>query len=327
MYLISFFWYVLVAFLVLLIVKKNIKETPEAEGASTGKDALYNFGLFLTLMLSIGTFLIMLFNAIDAKFPDVLNNNYSVVGMSSEQAIMIATLVVVFPLFLIFAFLISKEIKKNSLKKDIAIRKSVVYTLLVASVVTVIGTLIATIYTWLLGSTTNSFLLKAAVIVLVSIILFFYFYYSLKRDYVKETFIPNIIAILSAILIVAGIIWSITMLGTPSKTRMVKLDEQKLQDIQNLKYNIQSYVQSRNKLPSKLEDLDEKSSIIDKETRNVYEYYPLSFSGNSSPTVFDYRICTTFVLASNKPTPENSYFWRAHQEGYQCFDINDSIFR
>ena len=331
MYLLSFFWYVVVSLVILLMVNKNIKRTAGAEDVSTGKDTLLNFGMFLTLMLTIATFLIMLFDAIDAKFIDPLNDITGFVSqaMSGEQAIMIATLVVVFPLFLIFAFLIAREIKKNPIKKDLSLRKSVIYTLLVSSTVTVVATLITTIYNWLLGSTTENFILKALIIVLISVVLFFYFYYSLKRDYVKNTFVPNIMAIVSLVLVVSGVVWSIMVIGSPSKTRDVKLDEQKLQDLKDIQNNIEYYVQSRNMLPVSLQDMSEKYSyeanIIDKETGQDYGYAPISFASTATSSNFAYKICATFHLASDKPN--GNYTWRAHESGYQCFDINDRIAR
>lgn len=331
MYLVSFFWYVIISLVILLIVNKNIKRVSAAEEVSTGKDTLLHFGMFLTLMLTIATFLIMLFDAIDAKFVDPLNsyNGYFSEAMSSEQAIMISTLVVVFPLFLVFAFLIAKEIKKNPIKKDLSMRRSVIYTLLVASTVTVVGTLITTIYNWLLGSTTDSFILKALIIVLMSVVLFFYFFYSLKRDYIKETFVPNIMALVSLVLVVSGVVWSVNVIGSPSKTRDIKLDEQKLQDLKGIENNIQYYVQSHNTLPSSLRDMSDKYSyslnISDKETGKDYGYTPGSFASTTSSSEFSYKLCATFHLASDKSN--GNYYWRAHEAGYQCFDIEDRIMK
>ena len=232
------------------------------------------------------------------------------------------------PLFLVFAFLISKELKKNSLKIDLPIRKAVIYTLLVSSVISIIATFICTIYTWLLGSTTNSFLLKAGVIVLMSVILFFYFYYSLKRDYAKETYIPHIISLLSIILVVSGIIWSIHVFGTPSEIRNQKLDSQKLQDINSTKTYIEYYVRQNKSLPPTLQDITnvDTQSLVNKETGEYYVYTPGNFINNASSSNFSYNICMTFHTSSDKMGQNDySYYWRAHKAGYQCFNIIDSV--
>ncbi|MEI6352818.1 MAG: DUF5671 domain-containing protein [Candidatus Nomurabacteria bacterium] len=326
----SFFWYVILGLVVLLIVKKNIKSKPELENISTGKDVLFHFGMFIMLTLSISTFLIMLFDTIDRIYPDLFGYNYYGYdsGMPSEQAMMIATLVIVFPLFLVFAFLISKELKKNPLKIDLPIRKAVIYTLLVSSVVSIIATLICTIYNWLLGSTTNSFLLKAVVIVLMSVILFFYFYYSLKRDYAKETYIPRIISLLSLVLVVSGIIWSVNVFGTPTEIRNQKLDSQKLQDINNIKSNIEYSVRQNKALPGSLQDMVnvDRQSLMDKETGEYYVYNPGNLINNTSSSNFSYNICMTFHTSSDKMgQSDSSYYWRAHKSGYQCFNIIDSV--
>ena len=55
---------------------------------------------------------------------------------------------------------------------------------------------------------------------------------------------------------------------------------------------IQAYMQDHNKLPNSLEDLYDKSSIYDKETRNKYDYQVLSFSEKDNLLYFSYKLCT-----------------------------------
>jgi heme/copper-type cytochrome/quinol oxidase subunit 4 len=228
-------------------------------------------------------------------------------------------------LFLVFAFLVSKEIKKNIIKKNLSIRLASIYTLFASSIITIASTLVTVIYTWLMGSTDTAFFLKSSAISALAVFLFVYFFYSLKRDYSKKTIYPVMIAVLSSVIVLAGIIWSINISGSPSKVRSVKLDEQKLQDINNIKYSIQAYMQDHNKLPNSLEDLYDKSSIYDKETRNKYDYQVLFFSEKDNLLYFSYKLCTHFHLSSDRANSINSYFWQKHDAGYQCFTVTDSI--
>ena len=172
----SIFGTLILSFVLLLIIKSNIKKS-EIDEKKTNKDSLFYIGLVFTLCVSINSFLFIVFSIIDKLMPDPANFYYYQIGMQSEVALMIATTIIVFPLYLLFSYLIDKDIARDTSKRDLTLRKSVIYLALIVTSLTIISVIIATIYAYLIGSLLNTFLLKSLVVFLVSGFLFAYYYY------------------------------------------------------------------------------------------------------------------------------------------------------
>lgn len=148
-------------------------------------------------------------------------------------------------------------------------------------------------------------------------------------DNFRKIFIYGVIGIVSAA-ILAGFF----VAGSPTKQRMVRFDQTRVNNLQELQYNIIYYWQAKEKLPTTLADVVDPtrgvSVPIDPESKASYEYTatgPLAFS-----------LCATFNTASTDnlneravpmpapgivetypakyPSPDS---W-AHGEGRVCFD-------
>lgn len=303
------------AFLILVIIKSNIKKS-EIDNKKTNLDSLYYFGLVITLCISVNAFLSIVFSIIDKLMPDTLINNYDYyqIGMPPEIAIMIATLIIVFPLYTLFSYLIDKDLKKDPSKKDLTLRKSVIYLALIVTSVTVISLIIATIYSYLIGSLLNIFLLKSLVVFLVSLFLFAYYYYSLDRDYKSSSRVPMILSIFASLIILGTVIFSINTFGNPSKVRDLNLDNNKVSDLNTLSYSISNFYDQNKKLPDNLDMLG-NNYLKDRDTGLNYEYKIASASYSK------YSLCANFKKPSEYG---NSYYlsrWN-HPAGYYCFDLD-----
>lgn len=303
----------ILAFILLLIIKSNIQKS-EVDNRKTNKDSLYYIGLVLTLCVSVNSFLFIIFSIIDKVMPDAINNFYYYnVGMSSEVAMMIATLVVAFPLYVLFSYLIDKDIKQDPSKKDLTLRKSVIYLALIVTSLTVISIIIATIYSYLMGSLLNIFLLKSLATFLVSALLFAYYYYSLNRDYNSSTKVPQLLTILSILIVVLTIGFSIYIFGNPSKVRDLSIDNIKVTDLTNLSYSISNFYDQNKKLPDNLDFFG--GNLKDRETGVGYEYKIASASSSQ------YSLCATFKRDVNYGNDYRLSTWN-HPKGYHCFDLD-----
>src|ERR1700730_2631744 len=112
------------------------------------------FSLFfpMPLVASAISFGVLAFQLTDLRFPDALqyiSGNYDTIRMA------LATFVVMFPVFVWTAVFLRKDVNANPEKKELKVRRWLMYlTVFVASLV-IIGDLIALINTFLQGDLTT----------------------------------------------------------------------------------------------------------------------------------------------------------------------------
>ncbi|MFA4937031.1 MAG: hypothetical protein WC575_01910 [Patescibacteria group bacterium] len=135
-----------------------------------------------------------------------------------------------------------------------------------------------------------------------------------------------IIIAIVAICVIAGFF----IVGSPKEERLMRLDDQRIQDLQSLQSEIIYYWQNKNQLPTQLTNLIDNISGFyppqDPETGLAYTY---EVTGNES-----FKLCATFsrtgsgqnqylarpiVLPQGKEITLEQDNWQ-HQAGYVCFD-------
>src|SRR3972149_3606005 len=90
-----------------------------------------SLGILVTLIASVTSFLNLVFETLNKKFPDVLNSTYQYGYFSYDYEAMrsaLATLIIAFPIFLAISYFWNKE--KNLGSIDDVIRKWMVYLIL-----------------------------------------------------------------------------------------------------------------------------------------------------------------------------------------------------
>ena len=121
--------------------------------------------------------------------------------------------------------------------------------------------------------------------------------------------------------VITSIIYGFFLLGSPAQQRLIKLDQQRISDLQNISFAINSYWQNNKKLPENLDllkksDLYYLNSLQDPQTKNPYEYRIL---GEQL-----YELCANFDAPSvagdaTMPTPVSQEKWD-HAAGITCFE-------
>lgn len=259
--------------LIYFITKKN---NPSMETKTKAIDVFAYLAIFISLIVSVTNIIQILFTAIERKFTDVLEMGQYVDMYGSDMRMAIASLIVMFPIYLALSMYVSRDIKKFLYKRDLLIRKIFIYTTLFATAATLIGSLIATIYTYLGGELTLRFELKALTVFVIAAAVGGYYLYALRRDYTKETNVPNVIAVLSGLFVIASLVWSISIIGTPSEMRLKRIDDTRLSDISMIQQQIFNHFQTTDKLPSTLSELDDafQGYVVPKDpvTGNTYVY-------------------------------------------------------
>lgn len=132
---------------------------------------------------------------------------------------------------------------------------------------------------------------------------------------------PKVLAAIVAIVFVAVIVYGFILLGSPSLQRAIKLDEQRVNNLQNISYAIDSYWERNRALPGMLNDLQGPAywvdSIQDPLSGEPYEYRAISEK--------KYELCATFQSRSKEQLPEyprpfSQQIWD-HEEGRSCFQL------
>ncbi len=289
----------------------NPKNNMNGDTKAKALDVFIYLGIGISLVVSVYNLLQILFTAIDRKFVDVLNSSYIDV-YNSDVRMAVALLVVMYPLYVLLSWYVAKDIAKFLYKRDLTIRKIMIYITIFVTVCSLIGTLVSIIYTYLGGELSVRFAYKALSVFVVSLGVFGYYFYSVKRDYSIKTFVPVISTTVATIIVFASLFWSISIVGTPAEMRAKRLDSTRLSNISSLQQQVLSIFQNTDKLPVTLDELNDVfqgyAVPVDPVTKESYGYkvveqpvmkfnYTTNKKEMATNAVFE--LCATFETVRN----------------------------
>lgn len=142
---------------------------------------LFTMGL---MYFSVGNFISLSFEIINRVFPDTLNTYgyyYATSGFSSGMKFSIASLVILFPLFLYLNNFLHKQYEKQPEKKEAKIRKWLIYFTLFVSAITLVGNLVYGVYSLLDGELSARFWSKEIIVLLTAGAVFYYYLHDIKK--------------------------------------------------------------------------------------------------------------------------------------------------
>jgi hypothetical protein len=286
-----------------LITKQNMN----SEIKTKALDVFVYLGIGISLVVSVTNIIQILFTAIEKRFVDVLANSGAVDAYSSDVRLAVASLFVMYPIYVALSWYVAKDISTFLYKRDLMIRKVMTYTTLFVTILTLIGTLVSLIYTYLGGELSVRFFLKAITVFIVTLSVFGYYLYSVRRDYTKKTFIPFLVTALVTVGVVASLIWSITIIGTPKEMRLRRADSERLSDLSGIQQQVFTRFQNGDKLPKTLGEVNDAFSgyavPVDPVTKEAYSYriiqdgvVKMNYTTNKkelvTPAIFE--LCATF---------------------------------
>src|SRR3989344_1859795 len=140
----------------------------------------------VTLVASAVSFGVLIFQYINVYFPHLLNDYYfspSNYHGTIRQAL--ATLIVILPVYVWVSRFLRKDVLNNPEKRELKIRKWLLYFTVFVAALVVIGDLVALINTYLEGELTARFILKALAIFFIAGSVFSYYYFELKESKTK----------------------------------------------------------------------------------------------------------------------------------------------
>lgn len=309
---------------------------------SAPKDVFMHLLSIIALYISAVSFGALVFQFIDRWFPDPLTDYHAYSVASSAVRWAIASLVVVFPTYVLVSRSIQKDLEKHSAKRELKIRRWLLYFTLFAAAAVIIGDLVVLIYNFLGGDFSARFVLKVATVLFIAAAAFIYYLWNLRNprsalaDPKMRWFAWGVILVVAA-----GVVYGFWVAGSPFAERLRRFDERKIQDLQTIQWQVINYWQRKDKLPARLEELrDDISGFVpprDPETGEAYEYRTLE--------TLRFELCAAFktssvaasegqnairVLPKAFPGPGNTPAenW-AHDIGRACFEraIDPELYR
>lgn len=151
------------------------------------KDIFLHLLAILTLYASAIAFITLIFQYINLSLPDPLETQRGFGLQSAFQGIRwsIASLIVIFPVYLFSSWHLNKGYAKLPEKRNLRIRKWLIYFTLFAAALIIIGDLVALIFNLLGGELTARFLLKVLTIFFVAGSVFYYYLWDLRRHNIE----------------------------------------------------------------------------------------------------------------------------------------------
>jgi hypothetical protein len=264
------------------------------------------------LVVSVVAFFNLAFEVLNKKFPDVLNATYQY-GYSSYQfdnaRTYLAMLIIMFPAFLVLAYFWKRKQKRGIGEYDEVIRKWLSYVIIFLSILIAIIDLIILVRYFVSGEITIRFILKVLIALVGAKLVLLYFIPEVWNIKWKK-FLKISGTYFSMAIVLALIIWSFCIIGSPVTQRKLQLDEKRLGDLQNLQYQIINFWQQKQKLPKDIKELANPMSgyslPVDPEFQKgkVYEY------NIKNEKKLTFELCADFSLPIPKGWQENQNYYK-----------------
>jgi hypothetical protein len=293
---------------------------------ATPKDFFMWTGAMIALYGTAISFLGLIFGYIDHAFPNTLAYYYAD-PYQGGVAYQMASLIVLAPLLLVLMRLIRRSIAQDRSRAEVWVRRWALFLTLFVAGATIAVDLIVLLTSFLNGEEISArFLLKVLVVLLVAGAGFLHFTADLRGYWARNPKYAHAVTWSVGALIAASVIAGFFIFGTPGQARQQRLDNQRVQDLMGIQWEVVRYWQNKQKLPASAADLEDPISGYnnprDPQTGEPYEYVPgegMSFS-----------LCATFsaarnaALARGESVPKGPYGviesdW-AHEAGHQCFE-------
>ena len=294
----------------------------------TPKDFFLWAGTLVSFYWSVVAFILLILDYIDYAVPNPLS---TYLGDPYQGGIPyeMASIIVLFPLYLVLSWVIRRDITKDASRADIWVRRwALLLTLFVAGVTMAVD-LITLLTTFLRGEDiTLAFILKVLIVLLVAAGVFMHFIADLWGYWAQFPARRNRVVIGVVVLALTTVVVGFFIVGTPAQARLYRFDESKVTNLTAIQSQVVSYYQLKKKLPSTLADLNDSisgfSAPTDAQTSQPYEY--------QATGALSFELCATFnkerrlsAYTNNISYPSSSGIkgggdnWQ-HGPGRVCFD-------
>ena len=254
---------------------------------------------------AVVAFIALVFDYINHAFPNPITQGYYY-NNTSSISYETASLIVLTPVTLILMRLIRRNIAKDPTRKNIWVRRWALFLTLFIAGATFVIDLIVLLNAYLQGEDlTVGFLLKVLTVLLVASLGFMHFIADVWGYWDREPQRARIVNGAVGVLVLLTIIAGFFIVGSPQRVRAQKQDMVRVQNLQEIQWQIVNYWQQKEKLPAALADLNDPirdfQPYVDPQSRESYEYH---VTGSLS-----FQLCAVFAaeaegtLRGNTPAP------------------------
>ena len=300
-------------------------EQTQTRPETSPKDFFLHLLSIVALYASAASFSTLLFQCINAWFPDAVAG-YGFSFSASAIRWAVAMLIVFFPTYVWTNIFLNKGYIATPEKRELHVRKWLLYFTLFVAALFILGDLVALILNFMQGELTVRFALKVLVILFVAGSVFGYYLWELKN----AEFTGKVKAFIYAISVVmlAGVVAGFFVAGSPYQERMRRFDETRVNDLSMIQSQLFDYWMRTGTIPEALsglqDDLRGFAIPLDPETQAEYTYKKTGESSFSLCAVFETVTSNTDSSGLNE-TPARvvqtpfGISW-PHGEGAVCFD-------
>lgn len=278
---------------------------------TTPRDFFLHLGAIVVFYTTVVSLLRLLFTVIESAYPQINSYNYYA---SSSISWPVAILIICFPIYIFLMWLLEKGYVLNPEKKNLAVRKWLVYVTLFLSGLVLAGDLVTVLYYFIDGhELTSGFLLKVVSLLVVMTGVFMYYISDIRQILTKKS--RKTWTLVATIIVLGSVILGFSVLGSPRTQRLYKYDAQKINDLTMLQNEINIFYGQEGKLPSTLEELNRSYfvNVTDPQSQKPYEYKPIAQN--------KYNLCADFNKDSKQElnTRVSMQGTWTHPAGNYCF--------
>jgi hypothetical protein len=241
----------------------------------TPKDFFMWLGAMVALYFSVGSFIALTFEYIERLVGDAAIIGYDPYSGGIQFAI--ASLIVIFPVYITLTRMLNQDIRTNPLKKELWVRRWLIFLAVFVAGIAMLVDLIVLINTFLSGEEiTAAFLLKIVMVLVVAAGVFYYYLSDIQGKWENREALSKTIAGSVSLLVLISVIAGFFIMGSPQTQRLLRYDQQRIYDLQSIQSQVTNYYQTTEALPEFLEKLQDPligaRIQADPETGNEYEY-------------------------------------------------------
>jgi len=158
----------------------------DTQHKTSPKDVFLHLLAIVALYFSAGSFITLIFQLVNVWIPDLVAEHfYSLQGVYQAIRWSISVLAVVFPVYILTSWFLNRGYLANPSKRNLWIRKWLIYFTLFVSAIIIIGDLVFLMNNLLGGELTIRFLLKVLTVLFVASSVFSYYFWDLRRHKVE----------------------------------------------------------------------------------------------------------------------------------------------
>ncbi|MBI1934269.1 hypothetical protein HYS30_01255, partial [Candidatus Peregrinibacteria bacterium] len=145
---------------------------------SSPRDVFLYLLLIITLYVSVGSLTALLFQYVNVLFPDPLEYLQGALDIIRRST---AALIILFPVYLFIALLLSRDVARHAEKAELSVRKWLLSLTLFLAALAVIGDLVTVLYHFLSGELSVRFILKATSVLIIAGAVFGYYLWDIRE--------------------------------------------------------------------------------------------------------------------------------------------------